>query len=49
MSGRDIRDSRILKEKKFLDVEDLVVFQKLCQLHIEVCDLTLLWSNEERY
>ena len=26
--------------KNYLDVEDLEVYKKLCQLHIEVCDLT---------
>jgi four helix bundle protein len=36
-------------EKKFLDVEDLVVYQKLCQLHIEVSELTHRWPKEERF
>ena len=35
--------------KRFLEVEDLVVYQKLCDLHIEVCDLSHLWPAEERY
>jgi len=30
-------------------IEDLVVYQKLCQLHIEVCDVTHRWPAEERY
>jgi four helix bundle protein len=30
-------------------VEDLEVYQKLCQLHIEICDLSHDWPNEERY
>jgi four helix bundle protein len=30
-------------------VEDLKVYQKLCQLHIEVCELTRCWPVEERY
>jgi four helix bundle protein len=30
-------------------VEDLKVYQKLCQLHIEVCELTRCWPSEERY
>lgn len=33
----------------YLDVEDLEVYQKLCQLHIDVCDLTHQWPQEERY
>ncbi len=32
-----------------MDVEDLEVYKKLCQLHIEVCDLTHSWPHEERY
>jgi len=35
--------------KTYMDVEDLEVYQKLCQLHIEVCDLTHVWPTEERY
>ncbi len=34
---------------KFLRVEDLKVYQKLCQLHIEVCNLVRTWPAEERY
>jgi four helix bundle protein len=30
-------------------VQDLVVYQKLCQLHLEVCDVSHAWPNEERY
>jgi four helix bundle protein len=33
----------------FMRVEDLKVYQKLCQLHIEVCELTRAWPAEERY
>ena len=33
----------------FMDVEDLEVYKKLCQLHIEVCDLTHTWPQEEKY
>jgi four helix bundle protein len=33
----------------FLEVEDLKVYQKLCVLHIEVCDLSHGWPAEERY
>ncbi len=32
-----------------MDVEDLDVYRKLCQLHIEVCDLTHQWLKEEKY
>ena len=32
-----------------MDVEDLEVYKKLCQLHIEVCDLTHTWPQEEKY
>jgi len=36
-------------DKKYLNVEDLIVYQKLCQLHLDVCDLTKFWPQEERY
>jgi len=32
-----------------MEVEDLEVYQKLCKLHIEVCDLSHKWPQEERY
>jgi four helix bundle protein len=35
--------------KNYLEVEDLEVYEKLCQLHIEVCDLTHTWPQEEKY
>jgi four helix bundle protein len=35
--------------KNYLDVEDLEVYQKLCRLHIEVCDVSHSWPPEERY
>jgi len=35
--------------KKYLDVEDLEVYRRLCRLHIDVCDLTRLWPREEKY
>jgi four helix bundle protein len=35
--------------KNYLDVEDLEVYRRLCQLHIEVCDLTHQWPQEEKY
>jgi four helix bundle protein len=30
-------------------LEDLVVYQRLCVLHIEVCDLASTWPPEEKY
>ena len=33
----------------FLRVEDLVVYQKLCQLHIELSSLVRQWPREERF
>ena len=35
--------------KSYMDVEDLEVYKKLCQLHIEVCDFTHTWPQEEKY
>ena len=35
--------------KKYMDVEDLEVYRKLCLLHIEVCDMTYQWPPEEKY
>ena len=35
--------------KNYLDVEDLEVYKRLCQLHIDVCDLTHSWPQEEKY
>jgi len=33
----------------FMRVEDLKVYQKLRQLHIEVCDLSYLWPPHEKF
>jgi four helix bundle protein len=33
----------------FKRVEDLVVYQKLCQLHLEVCQLSAKWPRDERF
>lgn len=33
----------------FMRVEDLKVYQKLCLLHIQVCELTRTWPCEERF
>ena len=38
-----------MTRKKYMDVEDLEVYKKLCLLHIEVCDLTTRWPKEEKY
>jgi len=38
-----------MEEKTYLAVEDLEVYRKLCQLHLDVCDLTHDWPQEERY
>ena len=38
-----------MTEKTYMAVEDLDVYRKLCQLHLEVCDLTHQWPAEERY
>ncbi len=34
---------------KFLRVEDLEVYQRLCELHVKVCELTREWPVEEKY
>jgi len=34
---------------QFMRVEDLDVYQKLCQLHLEVCALAKSWPIEERF
>jgi four helix bundle protein len=33
----------------YFTVEDLKVYQKLCHLHIEICDLSHGWPSEEKY
>jgi four helix bundle protein len=33
----------------YMDVENLQVYQKLCRLHIEVCDVSHNWPAEEKY
>ena len=38
-----------VRAKNYMDVEDLEVYKKLCKLHIEVCDLTHNWPQEEKY
>jgi len=34
---------------EFLRIEDLDVYRRLCQLHIEICDLSRTWPPEERF
>ena len=34
---------------EFMRIEDLDVYNKLCQLHIDVCSLTATWPRDERY
>ena len=34
---------------EFMRVEDLIVYQKLCDLHLEICDLTQRWPSDEKY
>src|SRR4051794_17434369 len=34
---------------EFFRVEDLVVYQRLCELHLDVCRLAQKWPAEERY
>jgi four helix bundle protein len=33
----------------FMSVEDLQVYQKLCRLHIEVCEVSDSWPRHERF
>lgn len=33
----------------FMRVEDLVVYQRLCQLHLDVCSLAKSWPRDERF
>ena len=34
---------------RYMRVEDLQVYQKLCRLHIEVCEHAADWPREERF
>ena len=34
---------------EFMRIEDLQVYNKLCQLHIEVCQMSHQWLPEERF
>ena len=33
----------------FLRVEDLVVYQRLCELHLEICAISKTWPTEEKF
>jgi len=41
--------NRDTSTRAYLDIEDLVVHQRLCELYIEVCDLSHDWPAEEKY
>ena len=47
--GVRCQGGKTVTTKNYMDVEDLEVYKKLCQLHIEVCDLTHTWPQEEKY
>jgi four helix bundle protein len=47
--GFNFRAWEVTVSKTYLEVEDLDVYQRLCKLHIEVCDLSHEWPKEERY
>jgi len=49
VSGFRCQRGTAVTTKNYMDVEDLEVYKKLCQLHIEVCDLTHTWPQEEKY
>ena len=38
-----------MTKSNYMDVEDLEVYKKLCRLHIDVCDLTHKWPQEDKY
>jgi four helix bundle protein len=38
-----------MNDKTYFAVEDLEVYVLLCDLHIQVCDLSSLWPREELY
>ncbi len=35
--------------KNYIDVEDLEVYNRLCQLNIDVCDLIHTWPKETKH
>lgn len=34
---------------EYLRIEDLKVYQRLCELHIEICELTRKWPSHEQF
>lgn len=36
-------------DRTYMDVEDLDVYRRLCQLHIDVCDASHGWPSEEKF
>jgi len=36
-------------ERTYMDVEDLDVYQRLCRLHIDVCEVSHGWPSEEKF
>jgi len=44
-----VRRYTSMNMKSYMEVEDLDVYRKLCQLHLEVCDLSHQWPAEECY
>jgi four helix bundle protein len=44
-----VSGENLVTMKSYMDVEDLEVYKKLCQLHIEICELTHKWPQEEKY
>jgi four helix bundle protein len=44
-----MRGERRREVDKPFRVENLIVYQKLCDLYIEVCELTRAWPFEERF
>jgi four helix bundle protein len=38
-----------MSTKNYLEVDNLEVYERLCRLHIDVCDLTHTWPQEEKY
>jgi four helix bundle protein len=49
VSGFGFQGGKAVSTKNYMDVEDLEVYKKLCQLHIEVCEVTQTWPQEEKY
>lgn len=35
--------------REFMSVEDLIVYQKLCRLHIDICVVSDEWPRHERF